>query len=1095
MKYIIGLVGMLLSVLSVNAQEVTPGKTISGKVISASNDLPVEGATLTLSHQKATFYTDADGTFSIALVSSNDVLSISHIGFISKKIPISQNITSPFIITLQDTTVKLDEVIVNTGYQSLPKERATGSFVQIDNKLLNRRVSTNILDRLEGVTSGLIFNAGNLANASRMSNEKLGISIRGRSTLDANISADPLIVLDNFPYEGDISNINPNDVQSVTILKDAAAASIWGSRAGNGVIVITTKKGHAGQPLEIELNSNITIGDKPDIFYSPVFLSSSAFIDAEKFLFNQGYFDRDITSYAMPPISPAVQIFTLQRAGFLSDAEAAKQLNALKTVDVRNEFSKYVYRKSTQFQESVSLSGGTEKSTYFFSFGYDKSLQNLVADNNSRVTLNSYNTFKPVKNLEVVTGIIYTQVENVLNTDADAFGTLTTGGKYGTVYPYAQFKDATGNSLSIVRDYSSAYIDSIQHIGYLDWHYRPLDEIKNADNTSGIGDIILRGNISYLLPAKLKAAVSFQYEKQDADTRNYYNPESYMARDMVNRYAVLDPATGTFTYPVPQGGMLINRNNSLVSWNVRGQLDYANKLGKSGQLNAIAGYEIRQVKTIYDGYGLFGYNDELGTSVSNIDFNSYFPINPAGFGPIQPLTTDVSGSTQRFLSLFANAAYSFNNRYLISGSARQDGANIFGVRTNDQITPFWSAGVGWTISNEKFYHITWLSLLKARATYGYNGNVYNGSAYLTATLSTDYTTGAMSASISNPPNQDLRWEKIRNINYGLDFSAFKSILNGTFEIYSKRGTDLIENAPLAPSTGFTSYKGNAAETVTKGIDLSLTSTNINKKFRWNTTLLISFIKDKVITFDNDYLPSTLTGNNSIGTIEYTGLIGIPGKPLYGVYSYKWGGLDPQTGDPIGYLNGKASTDYQAIISSTPVDSLVFNGSSRPTVFGSIRNTFSFKGFSISANILYKGGYYFRKSSTSLIYSQVINGSTVNADFVNRWQQPGDEKHTSVPSVTYPGDVNRNNFYHGSEVLIEKADHVRLQDIRLSYDLEQLNMKKFPFTHLGLYVYANNLGILWRANKSGIDPDYLDNGGTGRIYPAPKTIAFGIKANF
>lgn len=1086
---------MLLSALSVNAQDVTPGKIISGKVISASTDLAVEGATLALSQQKTIVYTDASGIFSITVASSNNVLTISHIGFVSKRIPISQNTSSPLIITLQDTTVQLDEVVVHTGYQNIPKERATGSFVQIDNKLLNRRVSTNILDRLEGVTSGLIFNAGNLANASRMSNEKLGISIRGRSTLDANISADPLIVLDNFPYDGDINNINPIDIESITVLKDAAAASIWGSRAGNGVIVMTTKKGHAGQPLRVELNSNITFGDKPDLFYSPYFLSSPDFIEAEKYLFDQGYFDRDLKSYAMPPISPAVQIFALQRSGLLSDVEAVKQLNALKTVDVRNDFSKYVYRKSTKFQESASLGGGTEKATYFFSFGYDKNLENLVADNNSRITLNSYNTFKPVKNLEIVTGIMYTQVKNVFNTAADAFGSLTTGGKYGTVYPYAQFKDAAGNSLPIVRNYSSAYADSMQGIGFLDWHYRPLDEIKNADNTSDIGDIILRGNISYRLPAQLKAAVSFQYEKQDAANRNYYSPESYMARDMVNRYAVLDPVTGTLTYHVPQGGILFNRNNSVVSWNLRGQLDYAKELGKSGQFNAIAGYEIRQVKTIYDGYGLLGYNDELGTSVSNIDFNSYFPINPAGFGPIQPLTTDVSGSTQRFLSLFANVAYSVNNRYLISASARQDGANIFGVRTNDQITPFWSAGVGWTISNEKFYHIPWLSLLKVRATYGYNGNVYNGSAYLTATLGTDYNTGAMSASINNPPNQDLRWEKIRNINYGLDFSVFKSILNGTLEIYSKRGTDLIENAPLAPSTGFTSYKGNAAETVTKGIDLSLTSTNINKKLRWSTTLLISFIKDKVITFDNDYLPASLTGKNSIGTIEYTGLIGIPGKPLYGVYSYKWGGLDPQTGDPIGYLDGKSSTDYQAIISNTPVDSLVFSGSSRPTIFGSILNTFSFKGFSISVNILYKGGYYFRKSSTSLIYSQVINGSTVNADFANRWQQPGDEKYTSVPSVTYPGDVNRNNFYHGSEVLIEKADHIRLQDIRLSYDLEQLNIKKLPFTHLGIYVYANNLDILWCANKSGVDPDYLDNGGTGRIYPAPKTIAFGIKANF
>jgi len=432
---------------------------------------------------------------------------------------------------------------------------------------------------------------------------------------------------------------------------------------------------------------------------------------------------------------------------------------------------------------------------------------------------------------------------------------------------------------------------------------------------------------------------------------------------------------------------------------------------------------------------------------------------------------------------------------MITLSGRKDGANIFGVNTNDKITPLWSAGLGWTISNEKFYHLPWLPFLKTRITYGYNGNVYNASAYLTARYSSSYTTGAQFATITSPPNPDLRWEKIKNINLGIDFSALNNIVNGTIEFYQKKGLDLVESAPLAPSSGFTNFKGNAAGTLTKGIDISVNTTNINRSFKWNTTFLFSFLKDKVTRFDQIYTPGSLVGKVAPSTVEATGLFAVPGKPLYGIYSYKWGGLDPATGDPLGYLNGKLSKDYLDIIKNTSIDSLIFHGSSRPTFYGGLRNSFSWKSFSISCNIIYKLGYYFRQSSTSLNYGEVISGSFVNADYANRWQKPGDEKNTNVPSVLYPGDPNRNDFYHGSEVLVQKGDHIRLQDISFSYNLDKNDWHQLPFLHLQLYVYASNLGIIWRANKAGIDPDFLDNGSYGRIYPNPKSFSIGLKAGF
>ncbi len=1078
--------------LQMNAQD----KIIAGKVLSASGNLPIEGATLLLQSSKKAVYTDASGTFSVILTTSADELIVSHVGFLSKKVSVSQNTLSPLIITLQDTAVRLDEVVVNTGYQSIPRERATGSFVFIDNQLLNRRVSTNILDRLEGVTSGLIFNAGNLANSTRLRNEKLGISIRGRSTLDVNISADPLIVVDNFPYEGDINNINPNDVESITVLKDAAAASIWGARAGNGVIVITLKKSSLNQPLSVEVSSNITYTDKPNLFYSPYFLNSSEFIDAEQFLFSQGYFNDDLLSISAPPVSPVVEILSKQRSGEITSNNATQMLNLLREIDVRNDFAKYVYRNGRKIQNSVTLRSGNINNATSLSISYDKNMDNLIRDSYDRFTANFLTSYVPFKNLQLTSGILYTESYTTSNTGSNSFGYLATGGKYGgAVYPYARLVDDDGNPLPIVKDFRQSVVDSFTSAGFLDWRYTPINEINYADNTSKITNMTLRAAVKYSFSKHLNAEVQFQNEKQQIDNRNHYSLQTYYARDLINKYSTRDPSSGIFTYPFPLGGILALGNYTLNTYNFRSQLNYSQTIGTAHNITTIMGAEMREAKNSNYSRSSYGYDDEFGIAAANINFNSSFPLNPSGRAVIPRPPVSVSENLNRFISYYANASYSFAGRYLMTLSGRKDGANIFGVNTNDKITPLWSAGFAWTVNNEKFYHLTWLPFLKTRITYGYNGNVYNASAYLTAQYSTSSTTGASYARITSPPNPDLRWEKIRNINMGVDFSTKNGIIKGTIELYQKQGFDLIENAPLAPSTGFSNFKGNAAGTRTKGIDISLNTTNIDRSFKWSTSFLLSLLKDKVTRYDPIYTPGVLTGKVSPSTVEATGLFAVVGRPLYGMYSYKWGGLDPETGDPLGFLDGKLSNDYLSILNDTPIDSLVFHGSSRPTVFGALRNTFSWKSLSVSINIVYKLGYYFRNSSTSLNYGEVISGSYVNTDFSERWQQPGDEKYTTVPSVVYPSNPNRNDFYHGSETLVQKSDHIRLQDVRISYDLDKRVWQKSPFRDIQIYAYLNNLGILWSANKQGIDPDFLDNGSFGRIYPNPKSFSIGLRLGF
>lgn len=1059
---------------------------ISGTVNNKEDHKPLPGATIS-KHHRTMANTDAKGQFAFTTNDTSGILNISFIGFKTIEFPFNQFNHGPFRIELETASTIVNEVNVYTGYQALPKERATGSFVQIDNALINRSVGPNILDRLNGITSGLLFNGQASTNVStNPSNRILGINIRGESTLSGNVSRDPLIVLDNFPYEGNIDNINPNDIASITVLKDAAAASIWGARSGNGVIVITTKKGKKNQALRVELSSSVSVQSKPNLKYDRNYLDASDYINVESDLFKQGYFDSYLTdTQNQPPVTPVVDILAKLRAGTLSQQVATSQINALRGNDVRDDYRQYIYQKAVKQQYAIGLRGGTEQDSYTFSAGYDKNQDNMVRNGFDRITVNALNTYTPVKNLEITTGINYSENTTDQNNQLYWGNGITVGGPVAGIYPYARFADANGNPLAIVKDYSANYANHAQAIGLLDWSYRPLNELRSADNYTKVNDLLLKADVKYKFTSHLNIDVQYQNERQVVNTHNYQNAETYAARNLINQFTVIDPVTGKATYQVPYGGLLNLGNYELSSNNLRGQLNFQQSFNTKHSVTAIAGAELRQLRS--DSYirNSYGYNDQFGTSVGNLDYADYLNINPYGVAQIPTPDGTVSGTVNRYVSYFANGAYTYDNRYTLSLSGRKDGANIFGVKTNDKVTPLWSSGLGWNISNEKFYRSAWLPLLKARFSYGFNGNVYNGSAYVTGNYLTSSLTGAPAIRNLTAPNPDLRWEKVRNINAGIDFATKGNRISGTIELYSKNGEDLIESIPLYTSSGFLSYYGNAASTSTHGFDITLNSKNLEGKFKWGSTLLLSTLHDKVTQYNAQFSNTSL---------QQLGGMPVVGKPLYGIYSYKWAGLDPQNGDPRGYLNGKVSKDYAGIIANYKPDSLAYSGSGRPTVYGAFRNDWSYHHFSLSVNITYELGYYFRRSSTSINEADIISTSFgQNVDYGQRWKKPGDENNTNVPSILYPSNPSRSTFYQYAQTLVDKADNIRLQDIRLSYDLMKSSWHRLPFRDLQLYAYASNLGILWRANHDGIDPDIPSVNSHG--YPSPLTIALGFNAHF
>ncbi|SEN13561.1 TonB-linked outer membrane protein, SusC/RagA family [bacterium A37T11] len=952
--------------------------------------------------------------------------------------------------SLKDT-IQLQEVTVSTGYQTIPKERATGSFVHIDSALFNRAVSTDVISRLKGIATSLLFD------------ERAGgtpkLSIRGRSTIFAN--ADPLIVVDNFPYEGDLSSLNPNDVADVSILRDAAAASIWGVRAGNGVIVINTKKGRRNQPMQLTFNSNLTVGAKPDLFYQPQIIPADL-VDVEQFLYKQGYYNSALTNTtSYPVINPVAEI--LDNAG-LSESEKQIQLDALKQHDLRNDLGKYFYQPSFKQQYDLSMRGGSDKQQYSLNAGFDKNQSAVVGNGYDRFTLSAQQSLQPIPNLSIDNAIFYTHSQNQINNSLQ-------GIQNGEAYQL--LADDQGNHLPVAKDYRLSFAQTAEEKGLLNWLYVPLEELNYADQRSQIHHIRFNNTISYSWFKGFKTSLLYQYEKQFNPSRDLYSQDTYFTRNLINQYSVI--GSKGVTYNLPLGAYLSLGHQDLTAHSGRFQADYRLDQGPHS-LVLLAGMELRQSKSNGNEQVLYGYDEKTGLA-KPVNQDSTFQLYPSGNWSNISSSNSVTQTVDRFRSYYANGSYTYQHRYTLSGSARIDQSNLFGVKANQRSVPLWSVGFKWNAAEEAFYAVDWLPQLNVRATYGYNGNIDNTvTAFTTAKYYTETSTGLTYATINSLPNANLRGERTSQLNLGIDFALRRNLLSGSIDYYKKKGSDLLGYGALEPTIGNTSFYGNLADMKGKGLDITLTLQPLQGEFRWSSNLFASFTSDEITKYDNT--PSNISTYFADGSLTGSSFTPTVGKPLFSIYSYPWAGLDPQSGAPRSYLNSVPSNNYNAISQTATLDSLQYHGRATPPWYGAFRNMFSFRGLSLSLNISYKLGYYFRRSS--IRYDYLFASHDSHADYANRWKKPGDESITNVPAMIYPLVSASDQFYSNSSILVEKADHIRLQDIQVSYQ----------YRHIQFYVYANNLGILWRANKHGIDPDYATD-----VLPEPFSISAGVTAHF
>ncbi|HMI02380.1 MAG TPA: SusC/RagA family TonB-linked outer membrane protein [Pedobacter sp.] len=1029
---------------------------VRGRVLDEAGN-PLVGATIQVKGKALAYKTNDKGEFEIKGVDEDATLLVSYVGFKTLNISLKDAVM-PLEIKLNVAAGELEEVkvVYNTGYQELNKERSTGSFVQIDNELFNRRVSTNVLDRIYDITSGLAKNT-------------TGTTIRGISTINA--SKEILIVVDNFPYEGDLNNLNPNDIESVTVLKDAAAASIWGVRAGNGVIVITTKRGDYNKRLNLSVTSNLTIGSKPDLKYVPT-ISSKDMIDFEKAEFEKGIyntFDDDYPAFMSFPVLPSViELLLAVRRGAISKEEADLQITKYANHDVRDDIEKYLLQNSIQQSNSLSVSGGGSAYNFFGSVGYNNTKGIEVGNKSNLLTIKFTNTYKPIKNLELSGEIAYAQTK-AENNGLYFRSFLPIGSS--KVSPYTMFANEQGNSLAIPRDIRTAYIDTAKFPALLDEHYRPLDELNNNDNTSTGYDFRINAGLKYTILTGLEINLNYQQQRVLGNTKTYQNLNSYDLRREINSFLSIDPVTKALIYPVPLGDKLSTGNSELVSWNFRSQVNFNRGWGRHN-LAAIVGLESRDnsLETVANTY--YGVDRSIN-SITPIDAVNSYPIRFGGSGRIAN-GVYIRNTINRYASYFANGSYTYNDKYILSLSGRRDQSNFFGAKGNQNRIPLWSTGIAWDVSREDFYPFKEaLPYLKFRATYGYNGNTNPGSAYAIASFGqgNNASSSIITAVITVPDNPQLRWEKVKNINLGIEFGTKNRTIYGSIEYYKKNGLDLIGPVINDPTSGFSTFIGNRASILTRGIDLSFSATVINRTFKWNTNILLNYNTDKVTSYEQK-------------SIDFFGYGIVVGKPLNKIQSYRFAGLDSEDGSIKIYLADTISNSSN--FSKATESDIEYNGQANPKYFGSLMNSFSWRNISLSFLMSFKAGYYFRRSSVN--YGNIFNGWGGHSDYAKRWQQKGDEMKTNVPSLPIPANLDiTENVYSNSNILVEKGDHIRLKDIRLSYTLNRNTFRKLPFQSMSIYVYTDNLGLIWKANDFNIDPDYA---GFSSI-PNPRNFSIGM----
>lgn len=1093
------------------------GTLLRGRVSDEQGE-PLPGVSVATEDHTMGIVTDRHGEFAIMLPTGKTTLLFSFLGMKTEKLTLDASDADRIChVTLRYDSHQIDDVVV-TGYQTISKERATGAYSIINANDLEMRPTQNIANVLNGMVAGLSVQDAPVGGSTRF-------LIRGKGTLqETQDDSDPLIVVDGFaisnyttgndPFE----SINPDDVESITVLKDAAATSIYGARAANGVIVVTTKKGKKSGKLDISADANWSIGSRPDLDY--FFNMASAESQIRYVELMNRYNPISMTGRNDPYTSPSAQrtgymsepytmLFERDTKGHLSAADYAArraQLIALGNEEVwKRDLNKYVFRHSLRSQYNVSLRGNSERANYSFSASYNDEDGYSKGDERQRILLNLSLGTTLAKGL-TFDASVQTTFSRKLNNTAETKPYIS---------PWTRLVDDEGN-YTHVPTASTIYqpvLDSEQWYAgrtVADWHYNPVADRDHVNRSSKAVNYRVQGGFNYSAPFGLRLSARGQYERTRNTTRNDWDPESFRVRDLRNTYSTLNAATGLYDSYFPAGGIFYTSGNLYEAYNLRGQADYSHTWGRHG-LTALAGTEIISATTDTDPAIMrYGYNAYTNSVLTAPDYvqNVTDIFGQIKQPPYEPLGT-LSTREDRYFSVYGNAAYTYDDRYSLTVSFRTDASNFQSKKQRDKFSPFWSVGGSWMASRERFMsEVKWIDMLKLRASVGIAGVAAgkSGTSSVT-TLSVgaghpQFTHNESFNGIAARGNETLTWEKSRTLNIGLDASLFSHRLTASMEFYNKFSYDVLSLATVpAISQGVTKATFNNAEVVNRGVELSLgTDLRIVGDLRWKATLNYAYNYNKVETYNV---------NTAYSPFNHGYVAGYPTDFVLA--------LDPVGYTPEGFIVLQGKDGEQAVLKDSASGHLndkiyrnlgqgvddnnwySYLGATAPTSNASLMSQFTWRGLTLSIMLTGRFGYWVARND---YFGSRFNEATFSRqlDQAFRVLDEGYAAQTRYSALPLMTDANaavygrnyyelqnaslvmRNNFEHG--------DHIRLSEVYLGYDLpKSLLSRQHIFRRICVFAQAKDLGLLWTRSHD-MDPDYP----IGSLKPMP-SFTLGLRINF
>ncbi|MFS4455675.1 SusC/RagA family TonB-linked outer membrane protein [Maribacter sp. 2304DJ31-5] len=1066
--------------------------------------------------------TDFDGKFEIK-AEEGQYLIVTFIGYkpFSQIIVPDQTIYNVVLIEAQN---QLEEVVI-TGITKTQKIQSAAAANKIDVKAVNRQITVNLDEKLQGLSPGLILNSVTPPGGQ----ERIELQLRGQSTFassstDQPISSDiellnkqPLIVLDGFPYEGPFNDIDPQTIEDIQVLKDAAATAIWGIKASNGVLVITTKRGKTGE-VNVSFNTSLSAGSKIDLHKYKA-ASSNTSLDIFNNSLRLDPFFSNLFTTGVPlnatdpslaslyrPINAYEKVWVDFNAGLISEAERDRQLEAFRGVDNFSQFEDNFLRGGLIFQNSLNVNGGSGIAKFSLTATHTDEKRPNIGDEFERLNLSLTSDFKLSQKLSAVADVSYATSEQNDNGIGVA-RTYTSNAAAGDplLFRFLNLENADGSPATVYNVHPLVR-DQFLNRGFESRAYSPITDRNLIDDSAKTTNLRLAAGLTYKPFTWLSANVKYQHNIIETTLRKYLDPRSNIMRFLNNRYITgFDTGAGV-ARAVPYGGELQVQKTQRTNKNLRGTLEFNETLGAIHSVTVLVGAEFNESADNQLRFRRLGYNDASGTSASLLSLQGTTDNRGNLIGSQLGGTLTFGDAFRpdeifRTVSSFANTVYSFDNKYNLNASLKLDQASAFGINQRLSKNKLWSVGASWNIDRESFFNVSFIDQLKLRASYGINGN-FRRRLFTKTTIgisrNPDFINGGPSANITDPGNKNLTLEKTANTNIGLDFGLFGDRLRGTVDVYNRESDDLIALTNINPTTGFSSLSTNTGVINNKGIEVSLGTELVRASdFSWNINLNYSYNKSRVKKF-NLTAPSDIF--NYVGFVN-DGSFELVGEDISTRVRFPWAGLDnegnPQVfnrnGDRVGYV------DYNTLTT----DDLV---ATKPFVaphFGGFTNSISYKNFTLSALATYKFGHVFEEDKTSK-YAYPIDELKFgfHKDVERAWKNPGDEAFTDIPALPRtvddfftPGETNFNRFeiFNNSNFAIHDAAHVRLQDITLAYNFNENVLERLNISALKMQFQVRDLGVIWSANKKNIDPESVPFSNDANLFSAfPRAFRPGVK---